>query len=412
MKMEHRNSQSRSMKRRQVALARRFVGLLPAALVAVPAGAQDRDTVVVTRAVSTWQTDVDRLRQDLLSQQRLESQLFRMLAEVEMKRRAAVPDSQPKFMAQSQMLFARMREASQEQNAIKRRLETLCEAVRKPTGWLGVVTTGFQMEDKRPDGTKIVRFLEPPVVATVDPGSPAERVGVRAGDVLVEIGGQRVLRGNIVFADMLRPGREIVMKLQRGNEIITLTPTVDPLPQGSSTTSCSFVDLAVDYIVAPKPAQAPRIMRVESGVQGEGNAYTYTYEPSRVKGTAMVRARKDTSTDPGRVPVAAAGGVAAGPMVNFFGVGTNVLAGVQLMGLSSESSRLVGVSHGILVNSVLPGTPGHESGLRGGDILLMADSVNLSSVVQLQRIIRGSADQVVRLVIMRDKKRETIQLRW
>jgi membrane-associated protease RseP (regulator of RpoE activity) len=229
--------------------------------------------------------------------------------------------------------------------------------------------------------------------------------------VLVEIGGQRVLRGNIIFSEMLRPGKEIVLKLQRGNELLTLTPTVEPLPQGSTRTSCSFVDLAVDYIVAPTPAQAPRMVRVETGAQGEGK-YVYTYEPARVKGTMMARARRDSAGEESGAPVAAAGGVNAGPMVSFFGGGSNVLAGVQLMALSAESSRLLGVKHGILVNSVLPGTPGRESGLRGGDILLTADGVDLRSVLQLQRIIRGSGDQVVTLVLMRDKKRETVQLRW
>lgn len=44
------------------------LALLPAAFVAAPAMAQ-RDSVVV-KAVSTWQTDVDRLRQELLAQRR------------------------------------------------------------------------------------------------------------------------------------------------------------------------------------------------------------------------------------------------------------------------------------------------------------------------------------------------------
>lgn len=410
MNAQYLNSQSRRTRRRQVILAGQIAGLLPVALVAAPALAQERDTVV-TRVVSTWQTDVDRLRQELLNQRRIETQLFRMLTEVELRKKAALPDSQAKLMAQSQLLFNQMQESAIQQANIKRRLEMLCESIRKPEGWLGVVTTGIQIQDKRPDGTKIIRFLEPPVVATVDPGSPAERVGVRAGDVLVEIGGLRVLRANIVFAELLRPGREIVLKVQRGNELMTMTPTVEPLPDGSATTSCAFVDPAVAYIVAT-PAQSPKMVRVETATGSGGSGkYTYTYEPARVRGVAAARVRPDSGVDVGAVSTAQ-GGVVAGPMVGLFGGGANSLAGLQLMALSNESSRLVGVSHGILVNQVMPGTPGRDAGLRGGDILVTADSVDLRTVRQLQEVIRRATDRVVTLVIVRDKRRETIQLKW
>lgn len=408
MNAQYSNSQSRGTKRRQVFLAGRIAGLLPVALVALPAGAQERDTVV-TRVVSTWQTDVDRLKVDLLAKQRLETQLFRALTEIELRRRVALPDSQPKLMAQSQLLFTQMQTLSNEQATIKRRLETLCESMRKPEGWLGFYAIGFQRQDKRADGTKIVRYFEPPVVATVDPGSPAERVGVRAGDVLMEIGGQGVMRGSIVISDLLVPGKEVVLKVQRGSEIITLTPTVLPLPEAASTTSCAFVDPAVAYIVSPTPAQAPRMVRVQTG-SGSGGKYTYTYETAPVRGVATARVRPDSAA--GLAPAMASSNVVAGPMMGLFGVGANSLAGLQLMALSRESSRMVGVSHGILVNQVMVGTPGYEAGLRGGDILLSADSIDLRTVMQLQQVIRRASDRLVTLLIVRDKKKETVQLRW
>ena len=407
MNAQFSNSHSRSTKRRQVVLAGRIAGLLPVALVAVPSGAQERDSVV-TRVVSTWQYDFDRLKMDLLSKQRLETQLFRALTEIELRKKVALPDSQPKLMAQSQLLFSQMQALSNEQATIKRRLETLCESMRKPEGWLGFYAIGFQRQDKRADGTKIVRYFEPPVVATVDPGSPAERVGVRAGDVLMEIGGQGVMRGSIVISDLLVPGKEVVLKVQRGTEIITLTPTVVPMPEATSTTSCAFVDPAVAYIVSPTPAQAPRMVRVQTGASS-GSGGKYIYDPN-VRGVATARAQRPDSAN-GFTPVPVAG-VVAGPMVGLYGGGANSLAGLQLMALSMESSRMVGVSHGILVNQVMVGTPGHEAGLRGGDILLTADSIDLRTVGQLQQVIRRASDRVVTLVIVREKKRETVRLKW
>jgi C-terminal processing protease CtpA/Prc len=381
-------------KRRQV-LTARLLMLLPVSFAAIPAKAQERDTVIVRRA-SSWQFEVDRLKQELLYQRNLESQFQRKFTEIEMRRQAALADSQPKLLAQSQLMYSQWQEAALEQRKIARRLETLCETVRMPEGWLGVVTTGMQIENKRTDGTKVIRFLEPPIVASVDPGSPAERVGVRAGDVLVEVGGQRVLQQNIVFADLLHPGREIVLKLQRDGDVVALKATVEQMPEALTTNSCARVDIAAGYFLSPARAQSPNVVRTRTGAQG-GGGYAYTYSSE---------ARRDTNGVRGAVAAPT-----AGPMVGMFG-GVNSLAGLQLITLSTESSRALGVEHGILINQVLQGTPGREAGLRGGDVLLSADSVELRSIGMLQRVIRNSADRRVTLVIVRDRKRETVQLKW
>jgi C-terminal processing protease CtpA/Prc len=402
LNMQHVALEPVLMKRRQV-LTARILMLLPVSFAAIPAKAQERDTVLVRR-VSSWQVDVDRLKQELLNQRNLESQFLRKLTELEMRRRVAIADSQPKLLAQSQLMYSQWQEAALEQRKIARRLETLCETVRLPEGWLGVVTTGMQMQDKRTDGTKIIRFLEPPIVASVDPGSPAERVGVRAGDVLVEVGGLRVLQQNIVFADLLHPGREIALKLQRGGEVVTLTPTVEQMPEAMASNSCARVDVAAGYFLSPTPAQAPTVVRMRSGGAG-GGGYAYTYTTGSGRDTNVVQGAV-------AAPSSTAGGVLTGPMVGMFGGGANSLAGLQLIALSRESSRVLGVDHGILVNHVLQGTPGREAGLRGGDVLLSADSVELRSIIALQRVIRNSADRSVTLVIVRDRKKETVQLRW
>ena len=386
---------------RRSTFAKRYSFLLPAALVSLPVAAQQQRDSVVTRTISSWQKDVDQLRQELISQRKLEMALFQMLAEVEMRKRSAVPDSlRFELQAQSQLVLGKMHEANQEQVKLRRRIETLCESVRKPAGWLGVATTGVQLKETRGDGLIIIRFLEPPVVASVDPGSPADRVGVRAGDVLEELGGQRLLGSRVVFADLLRPGKELTIKLRRGEETMTFLPVIEPPPQ-VATTPCTWADPATAYVVAPMPAQAPNFVRVQTGPSGE-RKYSYGF----------ATARRDSSGVVARAVPATPGVVYAGPMVGLFGGGANSLAGVQLIALSTESSRNLGLASGILVNQVLPGTPGHEAGLQGGDILVSADSVELRSIRQLQTVINRATDRVVTLVIVRDRKKETVQLRW
>lgn len=374
------------------------LALLPASLVAVSASAQQRDSVVARVVTSSWQNDVDRLRQELVTQRKLELEFQRMLGTLETKMRIAAADAQrAELQAQSQLLFGRLREAGIEQFRLRRQLETLCAGVRRPEGWLGVATTGIQLLDRRGDGTTFVRFLEPPVVASVDPGSPADRVGLRAGDVLVEIGGKRLLHSNVVFAELLRPGEKIAVKFKRGSDEMTLLPLVEPLPE-VTVTPCSWVDAGTDYVLQPMPAQAVRV-QIENTPDGTRRvAYAYP------------RQRRDSG-------VVAATGAApavnfAGPMASFYPGGASSLAGLQLIPLNPESSRAFGVSHGLFVNLVLPGTPGREAGLQGGDVLVSADSVDLRSIGTLQRVINRATDRRVTLVIVRDRKRETIQLAW
>jgi serine protease Do len=66
----------------------------------------------------------------------------------------------------------------------------------------------------------------------------------------------------------------------------------------------------------------------------------------------------------------------------------------------------------LLVIQVLPGTLGREAGLRSGDVLVQADSQELRTSASLQRVISRSRDRTVTLVVIRDKKRETVTLKW
>ena len=376
--------------------------LLPV-LVAGPAGAgaqQPRDSVMRVRVVSPWQKDVDDLRQEYLAQKKMELEFQRMLSTLEEQMRSAEAASQrTDLRAKTEFVNSRLRLLGGEQFKVRRQLETLCASMRKPKGWLGVTTTGIQLLDKREDGTQVLTFLEPPLVASVDPGSPADRVGVRAGDVLIEIGGKKLMEERVVFAELLRPGEKVVLKLQRASDVVTVTPVVEPLPDGPST-SCAWVDPGTAYVLAPMPSQASTEVRLENAPDGTAR-YAYTYTVPRNDSGGVVAARP-----------APAGAVFAGPMTAFYSGGVRSLAGLQLIALSEESSRVFGVKHGLLVNQVGPGTPGREAGLQGGDVMISADSVDLRSISTLQRVMGRSRDRTVTIVIVRDKKMQTVQYRW
>ena len=206
------------------------------ALLAAPAAAQ-RDSVRV-RVVSGYQSEMERLTRQLLNERRLEAAIARMLGELELSMSAPGADSmRGQVTAQSRLLSEKLRASTTTQFKLRRDLEQLCSSVRKPQGWLGIATTGVTVFDRQGDGPQVVRYLERPIVASVDPGSPADRAGLRSGDMLIEIGGQVLLHQDVVFAELLRPGEKITVKTcaAGGHD---LQPLVEPMP-GAEPTPCS-----------------------------------------------------------------------------------------------------------------------------------------------------------------------------
>src|SRR5574340_1423165 len=76
---------------------------------------------------------------------------------------------------------------------------------QQPAGWLGVMLSG-RVQFERRNGRPVMRYLDYPVIETVEAASPAERAGVEAQDRLVALDGQDVTRGTEPFTQLLRPG--------------------------------------------------------------------------------------------------------------------------------------------------------------------------------------------------------------
>lgn len=83
-----------------------------------------------------------------------------------------------------------------------------------------------------------LEVVAPPVggglvaIAQVEPGSPAERAGLRPGDVITEIGGVPVTNPDDVHALIQgrRPGHQVEVGIQRGGVRIVQQITLAPRP--------------------------------------------------------------------------------------------------------------------------------------------------------------------------------------
>jgi len=254
-------------------------------------------------------------------------------------------------------------------------------------GYLGVSFDGPSVEEVRRGGERIIRFLDYPRIALVEPSSPAERAGIQEGDTLLAFNGADVRTQQISLSKLLIPDQRIVVRVRREGEPKDFRVKVDEAPGYVMSRGTPMTP------VPPMPATAP--------LPGM---------PPMAK-TVRVYPGEDL---PRRAPMVAAGAIATTPpaMTQSVWVMTDGVAGAKVETINQGLAKTIGVKSGVLVLRVGPGTPAYESGLRDGDVILRAAGRSVSSVRELRSLIERENDTDVRLTIQRDRKQREVTLRW
>jgi membrane-associated protease RseP (regulator of RpoE activity) len=102
-------------------------------------------------------------------------------------------------------------------------------------------------------------------------------------------------------------------------------------------------------------------------------------------------------------------------LVPALGLGRGVypFAGAEFTALNSDLSDVLGVKpEGVFVANVVEGSIAREAGLRGGDVVVMADKIKIENPNDLVRAIRFADDRSVTLQVIRKHKPQTITLKW
>lgn len=241
-----------------------------------------------------------------------------------------------------------------------------------PKGWLGVlITTGIGQSN----GSGALVFNDYPVIESIDPGSPAEKAGLQAGDILLSINKQDFRKNPIPLNSLLVPGQKVVFRYRRDNVAKMSTLTVALRPAGTS----ARIQLS---IIGPDPAMSRRA-QVES-----------------------MQRRVVT-----RLPLSPA--VTIAPMV--FGTGTPSIgiAGAEMTQLNDglrDFANLKG--DGIFVINVTLGSPAGDSGLRPGDLIVRANKELVQNPGQLMTMMMRADDNSILLQILRKQKEQNLTLRW
>lgn len=326
--------------------------------------------------------------------------------------------------ALEQQLAATSREAFTLMSLIEARC--LEQRAAAPAGYLGLnITTEVVLRDTT---TRVFS-----VVASVEPGSPAQSAGIRADDRLLSVGGRDTRSDVPELADLLSPGRRLPVVVERDGEPREFTVTVAPRPQRMSA-ACP------EYERAMQPLRMGTVARVwvRDSVDARGNrVVTVLPTPSvpapPVPGMAVAPARTSAPATPPTptasapapraatvsVPTAPTPPAApAAPMVFMYGVtngATSEIAyfsGAQFRALDDDWRGVLGVragTDGVLVNEVAPGSAAATAGLKAGDVILSVDGTAATSPIVVARLLSLTEAPQSTLRVLRARETRTVQ---
>ncbi len=239
-------------------------------------------------------------------------------------------------------------------------------------GWVGIViTTGFGQSDR--SGSMV--FADYPVFESIEPGSPAEKAGLQSGDIVTSINSQDMRKNPIPPRSMLDPGQKAIFKVRRNDVPMTITVDVTPRPEGNPEQFSL-------KIIAPVPQPG----RMEAGGAG----------------TQRVTIRRSMP------PM-----VEMNPLAMPSGSPSIMIAGALMTQLNDDMKDVLSVKgNGLFVINVESGSRASVAGLRGGDVILKADKELVANPGELIRIIRQSADNALKLEVIRKRKPQVVTLRW
>lgn len=282
--------------------------------------------------------------------------------------------------------------------------------VRLGSGWMGIQ---FQWdgEDAR----------EARVRDVVD-GSPAERAGIRAGDVIVRIDGQPATEqavdrlregldeGESVRLAVRRDGREeertVVAGKRpervviRGGPDIIGRPDIMRFPEGGEP-----IIIRMDTMRAHMDSLLRHVDSLRVGLRRRGGDSVVIHVDTVVSilRDSLIRAF------PRELPrVFGEGGMGT----FFYEFGPRSLAGAEFAEMNEGLGRYFRTSEGLLVLQVAPESPAARAGMEAGDVVVQADGQAVEELRDLREAFAKAEDRTVRLTVMRQGARRQLELKW
>jgi membrane-associated protease RseP (regulator of RpoE activity) len=262
------------------------------------------------------------------------------------------------------------------------------QTVRK--GYLGVSLDGPSI-GYPPEQPDVIRYIQYPRIASVDPASPAERAGLLMGDTLVAMNGTDIVENSITLSKILVPDEKVLLKVRRDGDAKEFRVVVGATP--------AYIARRITPV--PMPAEAPM-------------GRMFPLPPSQATRTEVGAGGRVRTAPPAEAVTVV--GVPRydepAPTTRLFVFG-NAVAGARVETLNEGLAKAIGAKEGVLVITAPPGSPAYVSGLRDGDVIVSVTGTPVATVRQLSTTLFDSdRENGVKIVILRDKKQQELTLRW
>ncbi len=275
----------------------------------------------------------------------------------------------------------------------------------KPSGWLGIHYSAEARIDHTGEGLRI-SYNSYPVIEALEPGSPAERSGLRVGDTLIAFNGHDFVRRGVPMASLLRPGERLSIRLRR-NARRTVRVTVGERPPGPFAFSVR-PSLPPGARVTVRAAPRAPVLEMERAAQALRQAGEQLDPEIRVLTENLARQtvralEREVVMNPSVAPLIAFHSPSGGMTV----------AGADMVPVNAGLGDVLGVRKGVLVVNVPAATPAARSGLHDGDVVVRAASTEIVDPGGLyMAMMQAGPAKTLPLDVVRKGKAQRVTLRW
>ncbi|HEX8499412.1 MAG TPA: PDZ domain-containing protein [Pyrinomonadaceae bacterium] len=215
-------------------------------------------------------------------------------------------------------------------------------------------------------------------VREVVKGSPAEKAGVREGDVILRFDGEPVssVRKLTRLIEESAPESAARLTVLRGGSEQQLSATLARREP--------FVHTEVGPLSVYGPGEAPRLAE---DLLRNREQWEHKGEEMRQRLEEMRRGH------PG-----------------VFALGSSRRIGVSTSALGKQLADYFGVAHGVLVSSVEADSPAEKAGLKAGDVVTEVDGKQVEGVDDLVRALGAKEEGDVTLTVVRDRRQRSVRV--
>jgi len=202
-------------------------------------------------------------------------------------------------------------------------------------------------------------------VETVNPDGPADKAGIKAGDVITEFDGERV-RSTLQFSRLVQEtpvGRQVAVVLSRAGQRVS----VNVSPESRSVSD----DFAFRMLDVPRVARAPRAV--------PPTPLPPAIAPEFFDTPGLLRFRRSR-------------------------------LGITVEGIDDQLAEYFGVKEGLLVKSVTADSAAQKAGIKAGDVITAINGSKVYDASDLNRALdRVESSGEFTAEVVRDKKTQSLK---